>query len=438
MIRKIVFRFVMVSIVSLAAAGGILAQTGAQVRGEVKLTKADGTVVPVADAVVEAYRTDAGSGGVLSAKTNKRGAFAFAFMPFGQTFVLAVSAPGIQPKMFPNVTAGREDVVISVSEGDGKKFTEADIRQAVANSPTNASGELTEDQKKAQAEYLKQKAEVESKNKKILEQNAVINAALVDGNAAYNAKNWDLAIAKYTEGYNASPDFAGSAPVLLNNRGAALRERAVARYNSSVKLNDATAKLEAFKAVKADLSEAVDGYSRSLTLLKEAPAGVISDPKIKESQTVTALSGAKDTLRLMAQTEQVDETKMDIAKTILPEYLAIETDAARKEQAKLILGDLYRVIGDADNAIAEYRKVLETSPDNLDAMAGLGLSLVNAGYINNNKEQLQEGSNMLQRFASAAPENHKYKADAVGLIENLKAEQKITPQKSTGGKRKPN
>ncbi len=437
MIRKCIFTSVFVLIATLLAVSGVVGQAGAPVRGEVKLKKADGTVVPVADAVVEAFRTDSATKGPVS-KTNSRGAFAFAMLPFGQTFVLSVSGPGIHPLIYPNVTAGREDIVINVSEGDGKKLSEAEVRQTIASAPTNASGELTEDQKKAQAEYKKQLAEVEAKNKKITEQNAVINAALLEGNAAFNAKNWDLAIAKYNEGFNAAPDFAGSAPVLLNNRGAALRERAVARYNSSVKQSDPTAKIEAFKAVKADLSEAVDGYNRSLTLLKEAPAGVINDPKIKESQIVTALSGAKDTLRLMAQTEQVDETKLDMAKTLIPEYLAIESDAAKKEQAKLILGDLYRVVGDADNAIAEYRKVLETSPDNLDAMAGLGLSLVNAGYINNNKEQLQEGSNVLQRFASAAPENHKYKADAVGLIENLKTEQKITPQKSTGGKRKPN
>ena len=123
---------------------------------------------------------------------------------------------------------------------------------------------------------------------------------------------------------------------------------------------------------------------------------------------------------------------------MLPVYQEMETDAAKKDSSKLILGDLYRVAGDADNAILEYRKVVETSPENLDGMAGLGLSLVNAGYINNNKEQLQEGANYLQKFASAAPDTHKYKNDAVGLIESLKAEQKITPQKVAPARRRGN
>ena len=138
----------------------------------------------------------------------------------------------------------------------------------------------------------------------------------------------------------------------------------------------------------------------------------------------------------MAQTEQVDDTKLEFAKAMIPAYIAAETDPAKKESAMLILADIYRVAGDSNNAIAEYRKVLETSPESLDAMSGLGLSLVNAGYINNDKAQLQEGSNILQKFATAAPDTHKYKNDAVALIENLKAEQKITPQKAPATRRK--
>jgi tetratricopeptide (TPR) repeat protein len=180
-------------------------------------------------------------------------------------------------------------------------------------------------------------------------------------------------------------------------------------------------------------------YNKSLNILKNAPATDIADPNMKTQQMATALRGLFDTFRLMALTEQVDETKLEVAKSAIPEYMAAETDAAKKDQAKLILGDLYRVTGDADNAIAEYRKALEGSPESLDAMAGLGLSLVNAGYINNNKEQLQEGANYLQKYASAAPDTHKYKADALGLIESLKSEQKIQPQKvSTPARRRNN
>ncbi len=101
------------------------------------------------------------------------------------------------------------------------------------------------------------------------------------------------------------------------------------------------------------------------------------------------------------------------------------------------MADLYRVVGDSENAIASYKKILEASPDNQDALAGAGLSLVNLGYINNNKEMLQEGANYLQKFADKAPDSHKYKNDAVALIANLKKEQNVTPQKIPSGKKKP-
>lgn len=429
MFRKLLLMSFFAAMAIFIAADHGFAQ-GAPVRGEVKLTKQDGTVVPAADVLVEVFRTDTSKGGLPAAKTNKKGEFTFVQFPVGQTFALAVSGAGISPKIEGGIKAGRENLVISVSEGDGKKLTEAEVRQAIAGAVNVPSGELTAEQKKAQAEQEAKVAAVDASNKKIEQENAIITRSLQEGNAAFTAKNLDLAVSKYAEGVAAAPDYAGSAPVLLNNKGAALRERAVIKYNESVKAPDATAKIAGFKAVKADLGEAVDGYNRSLTLLKNAQPADFSDPKVKEAQMTAALNGAKDTFRLMAATEQVDETKLEIAKILIPEYIAAETDAAKKDSAKLILADVYRVAGDSPNAIAEYRKVLEGSPDNLDAMAGLGLSLVNAGYLNDDKAQLQEGANILQKYATAAPDTHKYKNDAVGLIESLKTDQKIAPQKT--------
>ena len=325
-----------------------------------------------------------------------------------------------------------------MEEGDGRKLTADEVRQLVSQPAGGSTGEQTEEQKKAQAEHEAKVKEVEGKNAKILEENKIIEASLKEGNDAFTAKNWDLAVAKYEAGINANPTFAGSAPVLLNNRGAALRERAVKTYNENVRTTDVSAKVAAFGKVKADLGEAAEGYHKAWTIMKNAPATEGGDANAKAAQMGNSVRGAADTFRLMAQTEQVDETKIALAKEMLPEYQTIETDAAKKEGSKLILGDLYRVTGDADNAIIEYRKVVEASPDNLDGLAGLGLSLVNAGYISNNKEQLQEGANFLQKYASAAPDNHKYKNDALGLIESLKAEQKITPQKVAPARRRGN
>jgi tetratricopeptide (TPR) repeat protein len=442
MFRKNYFTFFLAAALFLISGFAVLAQT-APVRGRIEMKTADGTKSPVADALVEPFRTDA-KGKSPTAKTNKKGEFSFAGLPFGQTFVLSISAPNIKPALLPNVKAGMENLVLTVEEGDGKRWTEAEVRQTLsANSTTTAAGsspsanpqgELTAEQKKAQAEYEKQVADVTSKNENIKQRTAIIEAALKAGNEAFSSKNYDVAVAKFDEGFNADPDFAGSAPVLLNNKGAALNARAVNTYNQSVKA-ETSAKVAGYGKVRKDLADAADAYSRSWTILSNAPATEI-DPKNLEANKMTALRGAKETFRLMAATEQVDNTKTEIGRTLLPEYMKVENDPVEKGKAQLILGDVYRVAGDSENAIVEYKKALETSADNLDALAGVGLSLVNLGYMNNDKTKMQEGANYLQRFASAAPDSHKYKADAMGLIETLKKEQNVTPQKSSGSKKK--
>jgi tetratricopeptide (TPR) repeat protein len=426
--------FIVASIALLFAFSAVAFAQNAPISGTVSLKNADGTLVPLEGATVEAFRTDTkGTGPAVT--TDKRGAFIFIGLQPGGTYVLSISAPGATPTFLPNVKAGTEKLKFDLDPGDGRRLTPDEVREGAALAATG--GQLTDDQKKAQAERAAKVKEVTEKNTKIEQETKIIEASLKEGNDAFTAKNWDLAVAKYDAGINANPTFAGSAPVLMNNKGAALRERAVITYNTNVRSTDAGAKVAAFAKVKADLGEAAESHHKAWMLLKNAPANEITGP-VKENQIATAVRGAADTFRLMALTEQVDETKLPFAQEILVEYQKVETDAAKKESSKLILADMYRVSADMDNAVAEYRKVLETSPDNLDGMVGLGLSLVNSGFINDNKEQLQEGANMLQKFASAAPDSHKYKKDATEAIEMLKNEQKITPQKVTPARRRGN
>ena len=434
MFRKNYFTFLLAFALFLIGGAAASAQT-APVRGQVVLKKADGTTQPVPDAAVEIYRTDV-KGKLPASKTDKKGYFNFAGLPVGANFALSISAPGIKPEIFPNIKAGMEGVIVNVTEGDGKKYTEEEVRQALSAPPSSNSSasakpaEMTADQKKAQEEYQKQVAAVTEKNKKIAASTEIIKKAVEEGSKAFSEKNYDLAIAKFDEGINADPEYAGSAPVLLNNKGAALRNRAVITYNDNVKAADVSAKVAAMTKVKQDLANAVESYSKSFTILKAAPAGVV-DPKAIETNKIEALRGAKETLRLMAQTEQVDTTKTDSAKTLISEYVVIETDQAKKVEAQRVLGDIFRVAGDSDNAIAEYKKVLEIEPNDPDALAGLGLSLVNLGYINSDKTKFQEGTNYLQRYIDTASAGHRYLDDAKGLIETLKKEQNVAPQKSS-------
>lgn len=436
MFRKSYFNFLLAAAVFLMSGAAVFGQT-APVSGRVEIKKADGTTAPAANVMVEVYRTDQKLK-LPSDKTDKKGNFAFAGLPLGARFALVVSGSGISPVIYPNVRAGASDFVITVSEGDGKRFTEDEVRQSLAAGTTNTDAaattdksqkaELTEEQKKAKAEYDKKVQEVTEKNKKIQEADAIIQKAITEGNAAFNAKNYDLAIAKFEEGYKASPDYVGSAPVFLNNKGIALRIRAVNKYNESVKLTDPAAKTENMDKVLKDFSDALDAFNTSWTLLKSAPAAEVTDAKNFEANKMQALRGAKELIKFMAATEKVDSSKVGVAKTLIQEYLTIENDQAAKAEAQLYLADVYRVSGDFDNAIIEYRKALEMSPENPDVLAGLGLSLFAAGEAANNTQQKQEGLNYMQKFADTAPANHKLKSDVASVVEYLKS-QKLTPQK---------
>ncbi len=438
------FTFFLAAVLFLTGSVAAFAQT-APVIGKVELKKADGTTEPVANATVEVYRIDIKSK-LPSGKTNRRGEFSFAGLPLGGTFAFSISGQGIKPEIFPNIRAGAQDVVISVTEGDGKKWTEDEVRQALAGGAgaTNTaaapeSGKVSEDQKKAQAERAKLEAEYAEKNKKIQDATTTIQRALAEGNQAYNSKNYDVAVVKFEEGYQASPDFVGSAPVLLNNKGAALRSRAIIVFNENVRSTDPSVKVAAMTKVKQDLADAVESYSKSWTILKSAPAADITDQKSYDANKLEALRGAKEALRLMAATEQVDMTKTDSAKMLMAEYMAVETEQAKKIEAQRILGDVYLAAGDADNAIAEYKRVLEIEPNDADALAGLGLSLVNTAYKTDgsiDKAKMQEAANYLQKFTEVAPANHKYMDDAKGLIASLKKEQNVTPQKTAPARRR--
>lgn len=446
MFRKLLLASCVALVMGFVAVGSGLAQ-GAPVRGVVKLTKTDGTTVPVADALVEVFRTDA-KGSLPSSKTNKKGEFVFVQLPFGQTFALSVSGAGISPKIEPGVRSGRENIVITVSEGDGKKLTEAEVREVLAQVVNAPSGELTAAQKKEQEELDKKNAEILAKNKKIQDADAVAGKANAEGFAALTAKDYSTAIAKFAEGVAAVPDFVGSTPVMLNGKMAAHKERGFDLYRQGASNTDLTARRAKYEEANKDYDEGLAAFAQAMAVIKAAPAA--TDPNEQKNRagvTLRLLTNAVEIHRLKA-VGGVDLMKTADAAIVVEEYIAAEPDPAKKTSAKVTLGDIMRVSGEFDKAIAAYRSVLEVAPDNTEVMASLGLSLVALGTSVEpaNKEQLQEGLNYMQKYAdtvSILPTDPKhvqeFKQSVKDTVEYLKTEQKLKPQgtpKATGGKRK--
>lgn len=433
MFRKDYFKFILALALIVIGGSVIFAQT-APVSGKVELQKADGTKVPVQGALVEVYRVDIKST-MPSDKTDKKGNFSFAGLPLGATFVLSVSAPGAKPGYLPNVKPGSpnsDKLLVTLQEGDGKRWTEQEIRDALSGASTASGGqqtaELTEEQKKAKAEYDKQVAEVTAKNKDIENKNTIITAALKAGNDAFNAKNYDLAIDKYTEGINADPAYAGSAPVLLNNKGVALKIRGIDEYNRGVKSTDAAEKAALTAKAKQDLLDSQAAFASSWKILKNAPAGEIQNQATADKGKYDALVGLTEVYRLIAATKAGTPNAAE-AKEAFDAYVAVEPDAAKKAKVQITYGDIMREAGDSAAAIEAYRSVLTTTPDNPDALAGLGLSLFNAGVVANDKAQMQEGLNYMNKFIEVAPETHPLKSSVKDAVDYLKTQEKLAPQK---------
>lgn len=435
MFRKSYYTMLFAAALFLIGNTIVYAQQTAPVRGRMVIKKADGTLVPVANGLVEVYRMDI-NGQFPSSKTNQKGEFSFAGFPAGARVILAVSGPGIRADIYPEIRGG-EDLTLTVTEGDGKSLTEAEVRKLMANVPKDAQpAKLTEEQLKEQAEFEKKNAAIMASNKKAENANAIVNKALTEGSKAYNEKNYDLAITSYQMGIDADPDFEGSAPVLLNNKSVALFKRAIAKYNVAVK-SDPSAKAVALESVKKDLNEAVAASNRSLQLLKTATD---TDQKVQKAYTAEKIKAYQNSIEAysMMFSMTLDFTKGKESVAVLESYSALETDIAKKNQWQLILANALSKGGDLENAEGIYRSVLQTSPDNVDALGGLGLVLVGLGSASTpaNKPMMQEGLNLLQRFTEVAPDTHPLKESVKGAAEYLKTEQ-LTPQKTTKpGKKK--
>lgn len=407
----------------------VSAQNG-QLRGHVTLKQADGTIVPAADAVVDVFRSDLN--GDFNLKTNKKGEFVHAGLPYVGTYILSVSMPGAQPYYLPNVKVGRdEDYKIELSPGDGKRLTRADIKTLMAGTPGASSGgakESTEDKAKRE-EIIKKNAEIQAANKKAETSNAIIDRTFKAGNEALRAKNYDAAIAQYDEGLAADPEHPG-APALLTNKTMALSSRAVDKYNEGVRSTDEATKNAGIEAAKKDWREASETSARGVAMLKAMPApSDAASANTAKLNLYFALMARADAMRLFVT--KVDQSQVDAGVTAFQEYMAAESDPVKKLKAE---HDLAQMLFDAnvfDRALSEYQKILEANPDDLDALLRAGQALFNIGAINTDKAKYQEAANYLALFVAKAPDDNPFKADAKAILDALKDQENVKPEKVT-------
>ncbi|HEU4508881.1 MAG TPA: carboxypeptidase-like regulatory domain-containing protein, partial [Pyrinomonadaceae bacterium] len=352
MISKYFYGLLAVAIL-VAASTTAFAQVG-ELRGQIFMEQ-DGQKVPLAEAQIDVFRTDIT--GKYNTKTNKKGEFVFAGLPFVGTYTVAASHPSATPNWVAGAKAGRDvPVEITLRPGDGKRLTLEEIKAAGgATASTPASGgsaprESSEDKAKRE-ELLKKNKEIEEKNKKITEANEIIartfkagNDALGAASAASKAKNSEEAIQKYTaavaqydEGLAADPE----QPAILTNKAIALKARGVERFNwalTSKTLDDA-GKTAGLQAAKDDFKAAAEISGKAVTMIKAmaTPTDPAEVQRFTANKYAAMLTHA-ESMRLFVS--KADGTQADAGLAAFKDYIAVETDPAKKAKAQLDMAQM--------------------------------------------------------------------------------------------------
>src|SRR5215510_9523316 len=164
MIRK--YLFAIVAVVSLLCAMALtaVAQNG-ELRGHVFLQTADGQKVPLADAVVDVFRTDLKAEYHL--KTDKKGEFVHAGLPYVGEYTVAASHPSAAPNFVTRFKVGRDipcDIVLT--PGDGKRLTFDELKAAGPGSGAGAGAAAATGSSAKGGESAADKAKLEEMRKK--------------------------------------------------------------------------------------------------------------------------------------------------------------------------------------------------------------------------------------------------------------------------------
>jgi len=411
----------------------------AELRGKVTMKQADGQTVPLVKAQIDVFRTDMKA--QYKTETNKNGEFVFAGLPFVGTYTVAVSHPTAAPNYVPGVKVGRGvPVEITVTPGDGRRLTLEDLDKVGGASPNPPAGGAPSAADKAKMEELRKKnEEIEAKNKKVTEANEIIartfkagNEALTAANAASNGKQSDVAVQKFTEaltqydeGLAADPE----QPALLTNKAVALKGRGVQRYNAAItnKSLDDAGRTAALDAAKADFKSAAETATKAVAMLKgqTAPTDPAELDRYNKNKYAAMLTNA-ESMRLFVS--KVEPAKAEEGLAAFKEYIALETDPAKKSKAQLDAAQMLLDSGQSDKALVEFQAVLQSQPDSPEANLGAGLAL----YAQQDKEKFQEAANYLQHFVDVAPDSNPLKADAKAILAELKSTEKVVPDKNPG------
>ncbi len=375
-----------------------------------------GTTEPVVGAEVQIIRTDIK--GNYPVKTDKKGHFLHAGVPFVGTYTVIVSAEGHEPAFVVGVRPDKEPLKIELRPGDGRKLTLEDTKKSSGGNAAAAGAappKMSEaDKKKADEEYKKAMAErdeAEKYNSSV----AVINLKLKEGNDALNRNDFGAAVTAFKEAVIANPNIH----ISHGNLAIALQKRAVKQFNEGNR-----------DAAKQDFLDSVASTSKALEGLDAQE----KDTKQK-NDPVQNKGNRRTYLIVRAESEAILGGKFfdgPQAEAAVKDYNAIvelTDDPIKKKEFPIKGAKVLFDAGQTDAAIAAYQKILEADPTNIEGWHGIGLAYANAG-------KFKESADSLQTFVEKAPTDPRA-AEAKAVIVELVRGNNLPPPKSLDdGKRK--
>jgi tetratricopeptide (TPR) repeat protein len=233
--------------------------------------------------------------------------------------------------------------------------------------------------------------------------------------AAWANRDFDEAIRLCEQGISLSP----KEPAFWANKAAALIQRGIAVHNAALYQADEALKKAKLTASRKDFRDALETATRALELVKLVP--MPSEPaliSVYEMHQRWALRMKAQALFLI--TTFVDPSYAASGLVAFRDYVDAETDPAEKLQGQLHAGQLMLFANEYPEAFDEYQRILLNDAENLDAILGAAISLLNLGYLTNDKAAQQQGIDYLAQFVKKAPEKHRLRGSAEEALDYLR------------------
>lgn len=406
-IKKIVTAFSGCAMLVLASIS-VSAQVG---RIEGTVVKA-GSGEPIVGAEVRIERTDIK--GSYPVKSDKKGTFLHAGVPYVGTYTILVSAPDCAPYFLTGIRPTGEMIKVELQAGDGRKLSMDDVKRIQAGTPAGPQKQLSaEEIKKQQADYDKKKAEIEKQKadfegmKKSFEQGQQLAA-----NKDYNG-----AITAYTEAAKLDPE-----------QQAIWGNLALAHYNRGVtNINESLKDMSKRDPAKQDFNDSIAAIDKAIALNETSMSDPAKGPLAKKTKS-QYLKIRADAESLLAKRLGV----MDAAPKAVSDYkeaAALTDSVDDKKSFELKAAETYFESGMAEEAVTAYQAILAGDPNNIEALYKLGLAYASVA-------KFQESADTLQKFIDTAPESDPRTAEVKAVIKDLVVGNNLKAPSSDAGKRR--